>query len=231
MSLSPFAALDLLHRELMVLRDRGVDLSSLSDVEISRECGLELEVIERGMRSLRARIEGFLQNAERRLFERYRDDLSRLEDFSFVVAELNGLLTDLPPVRGDWVLKAMEIHAWRASRTSPCFYEEFWNRFLPRVRGMKSYDEREEAERLYWEARVNRTRHNIPGKGWRKADEETPRMSCGRPRLCVVFDEPHGLFSIAWWVGPTGQWWFPDSSDQIDVTHWTPVPTPPGGWP
>lgn len=89
--------------------------------------------------------------------------------------------------------------------------------------------EAQAAHDAYWDARLNRKRQDGVGKHWRKFDEKHPPG--GRPRLCIVFREPYGLFRLAYWIGATRQWWFLDSSDEIEVTHWCPVPIPPGGWP
>jgi hypothetical protein len=85
---------------------------------------------------------------------------------------------------------------------------------------------REEHDR-YWSALRNRERKPDTGKKWRTVVEPPTGR---RPRLCVVFNEPYGFIRLAYWVGATGQWWFLGSDDEIEVTHWCPVPEPPGGW-
>lgn len=88
-------------------------------------------------------------------------------------------------------------------------------------------ERRRESYRRYME-RPGRRRKEGAGKQWNAFPESTPPGY--RPKLCVVFNEPYARFELAYWVRATGEWWFLDSGSAIEVTHWYPVPEPPGGW-
>ena len=214
------SSFDELYSALMVLADRREALPAvMSAHDVSRETGLSLDVATRGAATARRMVESLIRDHAERVAS---GRTPRLEgDITLGLLEL----VKARVVPGKFPDALLVVYA-----LDPGEIERLHRRIFAQTRErVEAQRKREEELDQYWSSRLNRKRKDIAGKQWRKFEEKRP--DGGRPRLCIVFNEPYGFFRLAYWVGLTGQWWFLDSADEIEVTHWCPVPTPPGGWP
>jgi hypothetical protein len=216
MSGSP-SKFDALFDALMSLPNREDYPEVMGAEDVSRATGLALKVVTAGAGMARALVERLIESEAEKIFAGKATRLER----DITMGLLERARSRMVPGKFPAAVAVMAL-------LEPGFIPRAYPKIVDRVVALREHMRRsEEAHDRYWSARLNRPRKAATGKKW-KTVAEPPRGR--RPTLCVVFNEPYGFIRLAYWVGAVGQWWFLASDDEIEVTHWCPVPEPPGGW-